>query len=94
MKPAEDAVRVEVAGDPGTVPEAPPVEAQTAVTPSEGPASPVQVCYTAELLTGCTHGRSAAAVSTHECHCLMACGAQVAAFVKHPALIVNRNIEW
>ena len=87
MKPVEGAAHVEAVSDRGTVPEASPAEAQTAVTPSEGPASPAQV----HIDAGCQ--RVAAGTPRLALTCA-ATGAQVAAFVKHPALIVTRNIEW
>lgn len=93
MKRVEGAAHVETASDPGTVPEASPAEAQTAVTPSEGPASPAQVGY----VLSCQHvAVTGGPQQVSQCGDIMfnATGAQVAAFVKHPALIVTRNIEW
>ena len=54
MKPVEGATHMETASHRGTEPEASPAEAQTAVTPSEGPASPAQVRHGAELSAGCS----------------------------------------
>ena len=54
VKPVEGAAHVETASDRDTVPEASPAEAQTAVTPSEGPASPAQVRHGAELSACCS----------------------------------------
>lgn len=60
VKPVEGAAHMETAIDRGTVPEALPAEAQTAVTPSEGPASPAQVCSSADLSLACSDEQSAA----------------------------------